>query len=95
MARTTNGIYYPDDYTEVADIPEDMKKMAESTDEALENLNENKVDKVAGKELSTNDFTNEYKQKVDNNENEISLIQEEIGDIESILEELDIGGGIE
>lgn len=30
---------------------------------------QNKVDKVEGKELSTNDFTNEYKNKVDNMNN--------------------------
>lgn len=29
---TEKGIYYPYDYSEVADIPEDMKKMAESID---------------------------------------------------------------
>lgn len=32
----------------------------------IANLDNNKVDKVEGKDLSTNDFTNEYKDKVDN-----------------------------
>ena len=37
MAQTTNrNIYYPDDYTEAADIPADMKEMAESVDAAIE-----------------------------------------------------------
>lgn len=35
MATTTNGIYYPSNYDSVADIPEDMKKMAESIDEKI------------------------------------------------------------
>lgn len=35
MASTNNGIYYPDDYSSIADIPEDMKKMAESIDEKM------------------------------------------------------------
>lgn len=50
----------------------------------------NKVDKVEGKGLSTNDFTNEYKQKLDNLENyddtetkeEIQEIKENITQIE-------------
>lgn len=35
MATTTNGIYYPSDYDSVADVPEDMKKMAKSIDEKV------------------------------------------------------------
>lgn len=36
MATTEKGIYYPADYDEVADIPDDMKKMAESIDDVIE-----------------------------------------------------------
>ena len=83
MATTENGTYYPDNYNSVADVPSDMKKMAESIDA-------NKVQKVPGKTLSTNDFTNEYKQKLDNLENyddtetkeEIQEIKENITQIE-------------
>ncbi len=83
MATTENGTYYPSDYSSVADVPSDMKKMAESIDA-------NKVQKVPGKTLSTNDFTNEYKQKLDNLENyddtetkeEIQEIKENITQIE-------------
>lgn len=35
MATTERGIYYQDDYTKAADILADMKKMAESTDDAI------------------------------------------------------------
>lgn len=35
----------------------------------IENLQINKVDKVEGKDLSTNDFSNEYKEKLDSLEN--------------------------
>lgn len=38
MATTKNGIPYPDDYNAVADVPEDMKKMAEATDELIDEL---------------------------------------------------------
>ena len=36
MATTEKGIYYPDDYTKAADVPNDMKKMAESVDKAID-----------------------------------------------------------
>lgn len=38
-----------------------------NTEERLENLEKYKVDKVAGKNLSTNDFTNGYKTQVEEN----------------------------
>lgn len=41
MATTQKGIYYPDDYTAIADIPEDMKDLAESVDTALGDLEDN------------------------------------------------------
>lgn len=37
MATTNKGIYYPSDYTKVADVPADMKALAESVDTAIEN----------------------------------------------------------
>jgi hypothetical protein len=37
------------------------------TDERLTNLENNKVDKVAGKNLSSNDFTNGYRMQIDEN----------------------------
>lgn len=40
MARTTRNIYYPNDYSEEADIPEDMRQLAESVDEALNQVQE-------------------------------------------------------
>lgn len=36
MATTKKGIYYPDDYNSVADVPEDFKEMAESIDKTIE-----------------------------------------------------------
>ena len=38
MATTKNGTYYPDDYNKEADVPEDMKKMAESLDEQIDDI---------------------------------------------------------
>lgn len=78
MAETKNGIKYPDNYNSVADIPKDLKEMAESIDPLIEN----KVEKENGKGLSTNDFTNAYKEKLDglNNYND-TKIKQDIKDI--------------
>ena len=80
MATTKNGIYYPDDYSSVADVPGDMKKMVESIDT-------NKVQKIPGKELSANDFTNKYKKKLDSLENyDDTEVKQNMLDIEEELE---------
>lgn len=79
MATTKNGTYYPDNYEEIADIPADMKKMAESIDKQFDG----KVDKIEGKELSTNDFTNEDKEKLDGLSNyDDTVIKQDIADIQ-------------
>ena len=84
MATTEKGIYYPDDYTKPADVPEDMKKLAESVDTVVSNLDTNKVDKVDGKGLSTNDYTNEDKAKLDSLENyDDTEIKQDIEDIQA------------
>ena len=38
MAITKNGTYYPDDYNKTADVPEDMKKLAESVDAQVDDI---------------------------------------------------------
>ena len=78
MAKTKNGIKYPDNYNSVADIPKDLKDMAESIDAQIAN----KVEKVDGKGLSTNDFTNTYKDKLDKlNNYDDTKIKQDIKDI--------------
>lgn len=47
-------------YTNIAE-PE-----VSTVNEMLDNLQQNKVTSIPGKGLSTNDFTDEYKQKIDN-----------------------------
>lgn len=41
MASTKNGIIYPDNYDKVADVPADMKTLAESVDGNIERINKN------------------------------------------------------
>lgn len=62
MATTNKGIYYPADYTKVADVPADMKALAESVDTAIEN---SKYDDTA------------IKQDISNIEQDISEINQE------------------
>ena len=47
MATTKNGINYPDNYSAMADIPNDLKEMAESIDTAIENNKYNDEDIIA------------------------------------------------
>lgn len=79
MAETSkNKIYYNNDENSIADILADMKKLAESADNAIET----KVDKDSGKKLSTNDFTNEYKNKLDElNNYDDTKIKEELEEV--------------
>ena len=39
MATTEKGIYYPNDYTKVADVPSDMQELAESVDAVIDDIN--------------------------------------------------------
>ena len=65
------------------DIDKAMNDNWDKLDEAIEDLDTNKVDKVDGKGLSTNDFTNEDKEKLDGLENyDDTEITQEIEDIQ-------------
>lgn len=78
MAETKNGIKYPDNYDSVADIPKDLKDMAESTDAAIEK----RVEKVEGQGLSEYNFSKEYKEKLDElNNYDDTKIKQDIKDI--------------
>ena len=45
----------------------------------------NKVDKEPNKQLSTNDFTDEYKTKIDTNGDEIEAVKESLGNMKGII----------
>ena len=57
---------------------EELNTLMEST--TVTELN-NKVDKEEGKGLSTNDFTNDYKTKIDTNSSNIATLQTEVNSI--------------
>lgn len=67
MATTKNGTYYPDDYNKEADVPADMKKLAESIDV--------QIDVIKGKNDSQH-------VDIQNNKNDIKTIQGNISAIE-------------
>ena len=75
MAQTENEIYYPGvsqaDYQKIADILDELKKMAESIDEAVGKL----VPKEEGKGLSENDYSDEDKEAVENAEDSNNRVE--------------------
>ena len=73
MAQTENGFYYPDDYTKVADVPGDLKKLAESIDVEVGNIKSNQ---------STNSKDIEQLKKTEETQNKnIEQISDNILDI--------------
>lgn len=79
MAETPKGIIYPSDETQPATTCGDLRTMAESIDTALDNVNID-VDSALSP-TSENPVQNK-------------AIYATIGDLESILEALDIGSGV-
>ena len=97
MAETTKyHIYYPDvdqaGYEEIADVPAQMKLQADSVEAALDNLDlsdyqtlENLVTEITS--LSTDD-------KYPSAKAVYTFVNGIVGNLESILEALDIGSGV-
>ena len=83
MATTKNGIPYPDDYNAVADVPEDMKKMAEATDELIDELktdvaNIEKEQLVQNSSISSlNYYVEQNSEEIYENANNIIALQKE------------------
>lgn len=83
MATTKNGIPYPDDYNAVADVPEDMKKMAEATDELIDELktdvaNIEKEQLVQNSSISSlNYYVEQNSEEIYENANNIVELQKE------------------
>ena len=61
--QTSVDIYDGDDYVITE---QDYQEIAEVVENDIQSILDGKVDKVEGKGLSTNDFTNTYKEKLDN-----------------------------
>lgn len=71
MATTPKGIYYPNNYNEIADIPEDMKKMAESIEEVFEDTDSDLSD-IKEEQTTQNNRLNSL--EVDNTTNKSDIL---------------------
>lgn len=80
MATTKNGIKYPDNYSAIADIPEDLKKMAESIDTAIENNKYNDEDIIAKLDDIDDNIENldkKHDKEVEKINNKITVIEKQ------------------
>lgn len=80
MATTNKGIYYPDDYSQVADVPADLKKLAESVDEAIDDIPQ--YDDIEIKQ-DIQDLQKEQQTQntaIEKNEEEIELLKSNLPD---------------
>lgn len=83
MAETTNGIYYPTDGTQAADVLADMKKMAESMEEAIINnkfdpkeINDN-ITKIQEEQTTQNKAIEANTKSIKQNTTDITKLKEE------------------
>ena len=103
MAITENGIVYPDDYNKAADIPADLKILAESVDINIKKINENIKENTDKSQKNQEDIeTNQkyildIKQKnleqdtnIQNNKNDIKSAQQEIDELQKENTEIKI-----
>ena len=82
MATTPKGIYYPNDYNEIADIPEDMKKMAESIDEIFEDTDSDLSD-IKAEQTTQNNRLNSLEVDNTTNKSDILTNKQEINNIKT------------
>lgn len=82
MAATGKGIYYPTDYSKVADVPADLKKLAESVDKAIDDIPEYDDAGVKG------DIRN-LKENDEQQDKDIETLQTKQTELETEIEELE------
>lgn len=82
MATTPKGIYYPNDYNEIADIPEDMKKMAESIEEVFEDTDSDLSD-IKEEQTTQNNRLNSLEVDNTTNKSDILTNKQEINNIKT------------
>lgn len=95
MATTENGIYYPNDYSKKADVPNDMKKMAESIDPIVASIKQNIKTLQQEQQTQNTNISNLQKDNTKNKEDitelqknketvntQLETLQEEIKELE-------------
>lgn len=89
MATTKNGIYYPNNYDTVADVPADLKKMAESIDAIVKE--ESEKNSAQGTKIANLEADNEInKSKISANEQSIGILQQKDETHDTDIEELQL-----
>ena len=82
MATTRKGIYYPTDYSKVADVPADLKNLAESVDKAIDDIPEYDDADVKG------DIRN-LKENDEQQDEDIETLQTKQTELEAEIQELE------
>lgn len=87
MATTENGIYYPNDYSKKADVPDDMKKMAESIDPIVVGIKQNIKTLQQEQQTQNKNISNLQKDNTKNKE-DITELQQNKETVNTQLETL-------
>ena len=87
MATTENGIYYPNDYSKKADVPDDMKKMAESIDPIVTGIKQNVQTLQQEQQTQNTNISNLQKDNTKNKE-DIAELQQNKETVNTQLETL-------
>ena len=91
MGTPIYNLPYPTDYTGIADEPEWLKDLAEATENTLNNTNT----LLNAKENTSNKVTSLSSSSTDTEYPSAKCVYDIIGDIESALQTLNTGGGVE
>ena len=81
MAETQKGIYYPDDYNAVADIPRDLRTMAESIDTAIENSEYDDAELTERIDTAETD--------IETLQGQVETLETQVADLEEQVQELE------
>lgn len=89
MGTPIYNLPYPTDYTGIADVPEWLKDLADATEDALGEVTPQNM------EVTTNKVTSLSSSSTDTQYPSAKCVYDLIGDIESALQTLNTGGGVE
>ena len=89
MGTPIYNLPYPTDYTGIADVPEWLKDLADATEDALGEVTPQNM------EVTTNKVTSLSSSSTDTEYPSAKCVYDLVGDIESALQTLNTGGGVE
>ena len=89
MGTPIYNLPYPTDYTGIADVPVWLKDLADATEDALGEVTPQNM------EVTTNKVTSLSSSSTDTQYPSAKCVYDLIGDIETALQTLNTGGGVE